>query len=71
MGKSIYLWKWLQSPRWLIPKVAQPHREFHTHGFSHGYTCSEPWVTRTRALPYVPLTGASSRSSSLNADAVT
>ena len=24
MGKAIYLWKWLQSPRWLIPKVAQP-----------------------------------------------
>jgi hypothetical protein len=22
--KAIYLWMWLQSPRWLIPKVAQP-----------------------------------------------
>jgi hypothetical protein len=24
MGISIYLWKWLLGPRWLIPKVAQP-----------------------------------------------
>jgi hypothetical protein len=25
---------------------------FHTHGFPHGYTCSEPRVTCTCALPY-------------------
>ena len=24
VGKATYLWMWLQSPRWLIPKVAQP-----------------------------------------------
>ena len=24
MGISIYLWKWLLGPKWLIPKVAQP-----------------------------------------------
>ena len=27
-------------------------REFHTRRFSHGYTCSEPWVTQTHAQPY-------------------
>ena len=26
VGKATYLWMWLQSPRWLIPKVAQPQR---------------------------------------------
>jgi hypothetical protein len=27
MGTTIYLWESLKSPRWLIPKVAQPHRD--------------------------------------------
>ena len=37
---------WTCDHWWLGPA------SFHTRGFSHGYTCSEPWVTRTRAQPY-------------------
>ena len=43
--KPIYLWNWLQSPRWLLPQVAQPHWSFVSLA-SHLYTTH--WIGLTQ-----------------------